>query len=294
MDLRLLRYFLAVVDAGSVSAAARVVRVAQPSLSRQVRRLELDLGLVLFDRSGKRVQLSQAGREFEPVARDLLHRAAQAQAAATSLSRGAATRLTVVAAPTTSADIISPYIVHAGTDGPIVNVVEASSELIYGALLKGEADFAIGTHVPPADLESRVIGNAYLWAQFPAGHPLSGAASISLADLIAWPLIVMSEGQGVRRMFDSAITRAGLSYTAAFETESAYVAQALAAAGRGVCILSDDSRFDLVTTPIASAGGELIITLFGVWDPVHYASTVITECLDDLGNFIAHLYPQRE
>ena len=293
MDLRLLRYFLAVVDAGSVSAASREVRVAQPSLSRQVRRLELDLGLILFDRSGKSLQLSQAGQKFEPVARDLLHRAVQAQAAANSMSHGTATRLTVVAAPTTSADIISPYIVHSGSDGRIVNVVEASSELIYGALLKGDADFAIGTHVPPADLESRVVGNAYLWAQFPVGHPLAGAASITLTELIRWPLIVMSEGQGVRRMFDSAVTRAGLSYTAAFETESAYVAQALAAAGRGVCILSDDSRFDLITTPIASAEGELIITLFGVWDPVHYASPTITDCLDDLGRFIAHLYPQR-
>lgn len=293
MDLRLLRYFLAVVDAGSVSAAARLVRVAQPSLSRQVRRLELDLGLVLFDRSSKRLRLSKAGQEFEPVARDLVHRAVQAQAAAASMSRGAATRLTIVAAPTTAADIISPYIVHSGAEGRIVNVVEASSERIYGALLKGDADLAIGTHVPPADLESRVIGNAYLWAQFPVGHPLASRASISLAELIRWPLIVMSEGQGVRRMFDSAITRAGLSYTAAFETESAYVAQALAAAGRGICILSDDSRFDLITTPIASADGELIITLFGVWDPVHYAAPVITECLDDLGAFIAHLYPQR-
>jgi len=293
MDLRLLRYFLAVVDEGSVSAAARLVRVAQPSLSRQVRRLELDLGLALLDRSGKRIRLSEAGRAFEPVARDLVNRAAQAQATATSMSRGVATRLRVVAAPTTAADIISPYIVRSGAEGMIVNVVEASPERVYGALLKGDADLAVGTRVPPAELESRIIGHAYLWAQFPAGHPLADRARVDLADLMHWPLIVMTEDQGVRRMFDSAVSRAGLSYTAAFETESASVAQALAAAGRGVCILSDDSRFDLVSTPIAIADGELVITLFGVWDPLHYASPAIAECLEDLGAFIGRLYPQQ-
>lgn len=93
-------------------------------------------------------------------------------------------------------------------------------------------------------------------------------------------------------MFDSAVAQHGLSYSAAFETESPYVAQALAAAGRGICILSDDPRYDLAASPIGVETGELIISLFGVWDPVHFASPRIVECLDNLRGFISELYPQ--
>jgi DNA-binding transcriptional LysR family regulator len=292
MEWRSLRYFLAIVDAGSATAAAQRVHVAQPSLSRQIRGLEKDLGLVLFDRSAKSLSLSAAGRAFLPVARDLVNRATQAQATANTMSKGTISRLTVASAPTTVADIISPYIVQAGPAGLIVNVVEASPEHVYDAIARGDADFAVGTRVPPAEMNSKVIGHAYLWAQFPPDHSLVGRDRVDIADLVAQPLIVMTQDHRVRRMFDAAVSREGLSYTPAFETESPYVAQALAAAGRGVCILSDDSRYDLEVASIGLAGGELIITLFGVWDPVHYAATRIVECVDDLSGFVSKLYPQ--
>lgn len=293
MDLRLLRYFLAVVDAGTVNAAALSVHVAQPSLSRQIKRLETELGLSIFDRSSKRLALTAAGHAFLPIARDLVSRATRAQAAATTMSKGRATRLTIAAAPTTVADIISPFIVHAGVEGTIVNVVEANPERVYEALHSGIVDLAVGTRVPPAELNSEVIGYAYLWAQFPSGHPLAERDRIDIGELVREPLIVMSSNHGVRRMFDSAVAQRGAAYTAAFETESPYVAQALAAAGRGVCVLSDDSRYDLEVRPISLGESELVITLFGVWDPTHFAARGIVECLDELSDFISELYPQR-
>jgi DNA-binding transcriptional LysR family regulator len=209
------------------------------------------------------------------------------------MAKSAVARLTVASSPTTIADIISPFIVAGGREGAIVNVVEASPENVYSVLQTGMADVAIGTRVPPSELNSVVIGHAYLWAQFPVGHPLSGQDRIEISDLMSWPLIVLTGDHGVRRMFDSAVAQHGLSYTSAFETESPHVAQALAAAGRGICILSDDSRFDLVSSPIGVEAGELTITLFGVWDPVHFASSRIVDCLESLRKFVSALYPQR-
>ncbi len=292
MDLRVLRYFIAVVDSGSLNAAALAVHVAQPSLSRQIRRLESELGLTLFDRTGKRLTLSAAGRAFLPIARDLVSRAAQARLTAATMSQGTVTRLTVASASTTVADIISPYIVSAGEDGVVVNVVETTPEHVYDAVLTGEADFAVGTRIPPTGLNSQIMGYAYLWAQMPTGHPLSGLPIIDIKELVSWPLIVMTKDHGVRRMFDSAVGREGLRYNATFETASPYVAQALAAAGRGICVLSDDSRYDLDVIPIGSRDGELVITLIGVWDPSHYAAESIVERIGDLRDFITNLYPQ--
>jgi len=292
VDLRLLRYFIAVCETGTLHGAAALVHVAQPSLSRQIRRLEQDLGFALFERSARGLSPTAAGRAFLPVASDLLTRATHASATARSIARGIVSDLTVVAAPTTVSDVISPFIVHAGADGIIGNAIDAMPEHVYAAIERGDADFAVGTRIPPAELRSMVLGHAYLWAQMPARHPLARRPSIPIAELVKEPLIVMSPAHGVRQMFDAAAARAGLAFAASVETTSPVLAQALAAAGRGICVLSDDARYDLVAVPISAAGGELIITLFGVWDEMHYASVHIANCLKELSAFNAELYPQ--
>jgi DNA-binding transcriptional LysR family regulator len=290
MDLRLLRYFLGVADAGSVTAASRALYVAQPSLSRQMRRLEADLGLALFDRSEGRLRLTAAGRAFSPVARDLVSRADVARATAHSLAQGENVQLTLAGHPTTVADVIAPFIVAAGADGMVTNVVETSAYSVYKAVESGEADLAIGTRVPAADLRHAVIGRAFVWAECPPDHPLAARDQVRLTELMDWPLIVMHDDHGVRRLFDEAIAREGLAYRAAFVARTPNVAQALAAAGRGVCIVSDDSRFGLRELPILAGDSELSITLFGAWDPTHYAADTILTCVEQLSEFTQDLY----
>lgn len=292
MELRLLRYFVSVVEHGTVHGAAEAVHVAQPSLSRQIRRLENDLGFALFDRAPRGVTLTAAGRAFLPVAQDLLTRAARATSTAASIALGSGDTLTVASAATTVTDILAPFVVAQGAGGPISNAVEALPENVYSVFARGDADFAVGTRIPPAEFRSRVIGHAYLWAQVHPEHPLADADGIPLSRLVKEPLVVMSRAHGVRQMFDNAVSRAGLSYTPATETESSSLALALAAAGRGICILSDDSRYDLRTVPITGPDGDLVITLYGVWDEKHFASARIEQCLEDLSDFVDELYPQ--
>lgn len=292
MELRLLRYFAAVCEHGSVHGAAAALHVAQPSLSRQIRGLERDLGFSLFERTPRGVTLTAAGRSFLPIAQDLITHAARASSTAKSIAAGSGDGLTVVSATTTVTDILAPFIVSQGEDGPIDNAVETMPEHVYGVFARGDADFAVGTRVPPAGFRSEVIGHAYLWAQVHPDHPFARLASVPLTRLLREPLIVMSKAHGVRQMFDNAVQRAGLAYTPSTETESSSLALALAAAGRGVCILSDDSRYGLRTVPIRDVGGDLAITLYGVWEEHHYAATRIEQCLGDLGRFVADLYPQ--
>lgn len=292
MELRLLSYFSAVCEHGSLHAAAAAVHVAQPSLSRQIRKLETNLGFALFERTPRGLIPTAAGRNFLPVAQDLLLRASQAEFTATMIAKGRVTDLSVVSANTTVADIIAPYIVRAGADGLISDVIEVTPERVYAKLIAGEADFAVGTRIPPPSLNYRLIGHAYLWAQIPDGHRFVGRESISIAELVEEPLITVSNAHYVRHMFDSAVAAEGLTYRTAADTESPTTAQALAAAGRGVCILSDDARYGLHSIPIRARSRELIISLFGVWEPLHFASQQIVQVLDDLSRYIAELYPQ--
>src|SRR6201995_2144017 len=87
LDLRLVRYFVAVADHRHFGRAAAALRVAQPSLSRQIRRLEQQIGVRLFDRTPQSTRLTEAGEVFLPRAKALLRAAAQATAQARDAAR---------------------------------------------------------------------------------------------------------------------------------------------------------------------------------------------------------------
>lgn len=291
MELRTLRYFIAVHEAGSVHSAAAEVHVAQPSLSRQIRALERELGFALFQRTPRGVTLTSAGKAYLPVARDLILRAERAEAAARAIRSGGVTALTVVAASTTITDVVSPFVASADTAGVIANAIEAHPEGVYAILERGDADFAIGTLAPPDNYESFVLGRAYVWAMLPPTHELAGLEHVDLAELTKYPLIVMDRAHRARQLFDDMVADAGLSYTARQQTSVAALAQGLAASGRGIAILSDDPLFGLTTVPITHGSTDLSITLYGVWERGHYAAEKIMECLHSLSQFNQQVYP---
>lgn len=294
MELRHLRYFTAIVDAGSISRASEQLLIAQPSLSRQLRSLELELGLVLFERQAKRLILTTAGKAFLDLARDLVSRADQAMTAARSMASGEAGSLRVAAAPATISDIITPFIASQGEEGILNDVVPATPAQVYGELASGEADFALGTRPPPAEYASMVVGQAYLWAQCPPEHPMAELERVPLGQLVQWPLITMTRDFWVRRLFDDAVAGGRLTYVTEYERRSTEVIQALAAAGRGVGVLSDDPRFGLEARPIVQEGKDLAFTIYGVWRPLHYASPAIVQCLNDMKRFMSVLYAPPE
>jgi DNA-binding transcriptional LysR family regulator len=97
MELRTLRYFVAIARAGSVTAAAAALHVAQPSLSRQMRHLERQLGMDLFVRDDGRFRLSAAGAALLPVVERLLAQAEQTRAEAAAIAAGRPHHLTIAA-----------------------------------------------------------------------------------------------------------------------------------------------------------------------------------------------------
>lgn len=282
MELRHLRYFLAVVESGSVTRAAASALVAQPSLSRQLRRLERDLGVALFDRDGGRLRLSPAGERFVPIARDLVTRADRARAAAAALRDGATARLTVAAPAATVTDVIAPYLATTDREHPFVTVREELRDGAYAALAAG-ADLAVSSTPPPARLTGRMLARLPVFAYVARSHPWAARTQVELAALAEAPLLLLTAEHGTRQLFDRALGDAGLRCDAAFETSSAPIAQALAAAGHGVAVVSDDPRYDLHPLAIATDAGQLRIELWGAWDGGHYAAETVGWLADRLG-----------
>jgi DNA-binding transcriptional LysR family regulator len=286
MELRLVAYFLKVFEAGSISAASREIHIGQPSLSRQIRKLERDLGVVLFT-SGSKASATAAGIAFVPIARDLIARAAQAEANIKAMDHKEAVRLTIAGPPTTVADVIAPFIASSGPEGLLSNIREVLPNAVYRELELYRADLVIGSSPPPSHLEYVVIGYSPIWAQLPEDRKNIDAKEITLAELATYPIAIVDDNHNVRRIFDQAISEAGLSVNIAFETQSTQASQALAAANRAVCISSDDPRFNLHPLFIRqlSKKSALSITLYCAWDSHHFAAELIKDIAVELKKF---------
>src|SRR5215203_1894116 len=118
MELRHLRYFVAVAEEENVTRAAARLHVSQPPLSRQIRDLEDELGVALFERSAKSLRLAEAGRIFLIEARAVLERADQAAASVKNLGAGLTGELNVGFAPSLAVDILPRALRNLQRDAP--------------------------------------------------------------------------------------------------------------------------------------------------------------------------------
>jgi len=287
VELRLLRYLVAIVDAGSMTRASTAIGVAQPSLSRQLRQLELELGVELFARERGRLRLTSAGHRFLPHARDLVARADAAVALMHGLAEGQALRLTLLAPETTVADVIAPFLATQGPDDPTILVREALPSEVFAEVAAGRADLGISSGSPPAELASRSVARFPVYAYVRRDHPLATGTTVELSELEPWPLILLDDAHGTRRLFDATLAAEGLRYRMAFEAPVPQVAQALAAAGRGIAIVTDDPRYDLHPLPILVRGEPLRIALVGAWAADHFAAPAIERWVAALAAFAA-------
>jgi DNA-binding transcriptional LysR family regulator len=288
-ELRLLRYFVAVADNGSVSAAARVIHVCQPSVSRQLRILERAVGVDLLQRDGGPLRLTAAGRRFLPIARDLLHRHEVALSVARFMEGSSDLTLVIAATPTTIIDVIAPFIADIDLGGVALEAIEQVPEVAYRAVTSGEADLAMTNEPPPPDLASFLVCRFPVFAYVGEGHPWSARRSVSLEELTDVPLIT-SLASGTRRVLGRLDGR-DLSYQVAHNVTVPRVAQALAASGQGVAILSDDPRFDLHPVRIVDEGGLVTVAMYASWDRSHYAADVIESCALRLQRYCLEEWP---
>ncbi|MBU2663949.1 LysR family transcriptional regulator [Actinoplanes bogorensis] len=285
MELRTLRYFVAIAEAGTVTAAAAALHFTQPSVSRQVRQLERQLGLELFVRDEGRLRLSAAGRAFLPLATQLLAQAERTQAAAAAIAAGHLPTLTIAAPATTLTDVVAPFLATLGPGDPMPAVRAEVPISVYGALARG-ADLAIGATPWPAGLDGRPLADLPLWAYVPAGHPWAGRSEVSVEALVGEPLLLPTPDYYPRRALDVAVASARLAYRDVHEFTSAEVAQAVAASGRGIAVVSDDARFDLHPLRVLGVG----ISLYAAWEPDHYAATTIRAVVERLAAFCVARY----
>jgi LysR family transcriptional regulator, hydrogen peroxide-inducible genes activator len=196
MEIHQLRYFVAVADEGSFSRAAAKVRVAQPSLSQQIRKLEAEVGQPLFDRLPRSVVLTEAGRCLIDYARQILASIGDARRSVDELKDEVSGRLAVGAIPTIAPYILPELVGKFQKHYPEVSleIVEDVTDGITRRVEAGELDVALAsTSQQSPTLRRESVGNEPLLALVPEGHPLAKKALVELDDLKSQRFLLLHE-----------------------------------------------------------------------------------------------------
>ncbi|HEX7944912.1 MAG TPA: LysR substrate-binding domain-containing protein [Phenylobacterium sp.] len=202
MELRHLRYFVAVAEEGSLTVAAeKRLHTAQPSLSRQLRDLEYEVGAQLFLRTSRGVELTLAGQAFLEHARLSLHQAAEAVAAARRVARPAKTSFAVGFLTGQEVEWLR-HVTHVLKDQLKDIDLRVSSDFsphVAEAVGRGDIDLGFSRVEPRPDVSYKVIAHEPIVVILPRDHPLASRAAIDPRDLDPYGFIGYSDTPHVLR-----------------------------------------------------------------------------------------------
>jgi DNA-binding transcriptional LysR family regulator len=196
MELRQVRYFVAVAETLSFRQASRQLHVSQPSLSVQIKQLEEELGVLLFRRSKRRVEITRAGEVFLSAAREILLRLQQASAAALHAERGEVGTIRLGFIPTATFQILPRLLEKIRSTLPLVNVElrEGTENPQITGLRSGTFDVCIGHLSRSYDqIESMLLLRERVVVALPKGHPAARERVVGLKDLQGELLIMPSK-----------------------------------------------------------------------------------------------------
>ncbi|MGN9838444.1 LysR family transcriptional regulator [Nonomuraea sp. H19] len=253
--IRDLRYFVAVAEELSFTrAAAERLYISQPSLSRQIRQLELSMRAKLFERDRRTVALTAAGAALLPRARQIIEQWEGAQRAVAA-ARG--DRILVVGFQTRIGRGLVPSITSALPDWELRFRQVPWRDPTVG-LGDGQADVAIAWLPLPGDGEYdwTVVSTEDRWVALPTGHRLAAHAKVDFAELAEEPFVALPVSAGPMRDFWLAVDQRSAPAVVRAEAETAEEAFELVASGRAVVLVSAGNadlyrRDDVVCRPVA-------------------------------------------
>ena len=242
MELRHLRYFVAVAETGGLTSAAKQrLHTAQPSLSRQIRELEAEVGVQLLIRSARGVELTAAGRAFLDHARSALAQSEAAVQAARRVAHPAKPVFALGFLTGQEVDWLSEAMRLLRDELPKIEVTISSqySPLLGDALMKGKLDLAFMRAEPNMpDLTYQLVAKENLVAVLPSDHRLAAFDTVDPRELAGETFITVSHTAPTPKVvIEEFISRLGHGIRPAHEVDNLAMAMSLVASTRGIALL---------------------------------------------------------
>lgn len=244
IDLTRLQTFIFAAETLSFSETAKQLHLSQPTVSHQIKTLEQELGVELFDRHGHSLQLTETGRFLLPWARKLIRQSHEMQDMLAGMDEKIIGQLRF-ACSTTAGKYILPQLAarfklnHPGIQ---VSILACTPEHVIPRLLEGEANLGVVSYEAHVQgLEAQEFFKDYITLIVPSDHPWAGRQSIEPADLIKEPLIIREANSGTRRVLLEELAKHDIGFddlNVFLELGNAEAAVETVAAGYGVSFVS--------------------------------------------------------
>ncbi|HXB22154.1 MAG TPA: LysR family transcriptional regulator [Candidatus Solibacter sp.] len=221
MELHQLRYFSAIVRAGSFTRAAEQLGIAQPSLSQQIRVLEKQIGFPLFERLGRSVRLTEYGEALKARAVNILQQVAEAESSLANLQEGVRGRLRIGVIPTIMPYLIAPHIKGFLKEFPDVDLqfMEDTTPQLIEQLQSGDLDIVVaGLPIRNPDIICSELFREPLFLAVAQGHRLARQHDVHLHHIQDERFLLLKEGHCLRDDVLTACTRANAELHSVFET----------------------------------------------------------------------------
>lgn len=251
-----LRAFHHVAIAGGFSRAAEELHLTQPAISDQVRKLEAEYDVQLFDRQRKQVALTPMGEKLLAVTHRLFDAEGQALDLLSETRALQAGQLRLVADSIHHVlHVLSAYREH--YPGIQMTIWSGNTETGLAQLANYEADIAVlGDVAPSREFEMITLNATPIIAFAAAGHPAAAQRSLSFAELAGLPLVMRERGSRTRRMLEKRAIEHGVTLRYAIEAEGREAVRDLVATGAGIGFVSDAEFVpgkDLMRIPLSGA-----------------------------------------
>ena len=244
LELRQLRYFIAVAETENVGRAAELLHISQSPLSRQIKQLEDQLGVLLFERSRQRIRLTQEGRDLLGEARALMANAQRVEAFGHRLGSGTAGRLAIgYVEGAMHANVVSPALrrFRRGSPSVTLSLQGLGTSVQFDRLRQRTLDlgFVYRAPEPESDLSSAVVLDEPLMLAMPKDDPLRKSRLIkpSQLDRRVWISVVRQPVDTIRPALLAACLRAGFTPDIAYETSDPLSSLYLVSAGLGLAVV---------------------------------------------------------
>ncbi|TMV89971.1 LysR family transcriptional regulator [Thioclava sp. BHET1] len=269
LDTRFLRDFLAVAHEGSIRRAAERLNVVPSAISRRIAEAEARLGVILFERSSKGVILTEAGELVREHAQHLHDERTYLLDQIGHYSDGSSQIVRIATGEGFTSDLMENGLLELTHVHPHLRFIieHAGTEELQRRVIEGEADIGIAYNTLMTEAtRSLAQSRQPLCGIVPRDSPLAGRKSVSLAEMLAQPLAMLSQAYGIRNLVGQAAADRGLALRVQVETASIALLLRYVCAGVGVSFLprfsaaSQAERGDLVVLDIEESSLQQVNT----------------------------------